>query len=334
MFTTLQMGLKAWDLAADKYDHNQLVENWIAIDGHDHTPGKGTRLIGQSLVEATLTQRELGPCSVNTDELCDESVSTAKLKKCSVTTPEICNDAVTNPKMADSSVGTAELIAGSVTNPKIADAAVSETKLDTASVSNTKIKDGAVSEGKLAPNAVTNVKMADNSVGTVEVINGAITTGKVANAAITPPKVGIVPCARYVTNGARGVSHLLDHDFLQFDGPNYATGVDVSNYNRIGIQYPGIYLVTAGIRWGIAENGDVAGTRVGRLWKNETVIAGDSPKVYSGPATVRMSMSTTIDAGPGDYFRVSVRTVETDAFIVGENGLTHLSVCWLGPRPF
>lgn len=67
--TTPKMGLIKWSEGSDPYDHTQLATNFQKIDEHDHTTGKGTRLVGASL-EAE---------AIDTEQLADSSVTNAKL---------------------------------------------------------------------------------------------------------------------------------------------------------------------------------------------------------------------------------------------------------------
>jgi hypothetical protein len=110
------MSLVAWDQDTDPYDHNDLVNNWIAIDEHNHTAGRGAPLPSEAI--PVLGQENLEPCSVSTVQLCDLAVTSEKLAKCSVTSLELCDNAVTNPKIADNAVGSAELIDGAAIEAK------------------------------------------------------------------------------------------------------------------------------------------------------------------------------------------------------------------------
>lgn len=109
MFVTPFMGLTAWDLPNDPYDHNQLANNFDAIDGHDHTTGHGIQ--------------------IPTGGIANLAVSTAKIADNAVTAPKIPDASITQAKHAKPSVGTPELIDGSVTTAKIVDGAVTAAKL-------------------------------------------------------------------------------------------------------------------------------------------------------------------------------------------------------------
>lgn len=109
MSTSREMGLTIWDLPDDLYDHTQLAINFTAIDGHDHTSGRGKRIITASIQ--------------------DQAVTSAKIADANVTTPKIADANVTNPKLADGSVNPRTLANSSVTTLAIADRSVTSTKL-------------------------------------------------------------------------------------------------------------------------------------------------------------------------------------------------------------
>ena len=44
--TTPNMSLSVWNSLTDPYDHAQLASNFIALDQHDHSVGKGTQING------------------------------------------------------------------------------------------------------------------------------------------------------------------------------------------------------------------------------------------------------------------------------------------------
>lgn len=107
---TPNMGLTAWDLTTDPYDHSQLATNFSKIDLHRHIPGEG-----QLIPTAGIT---------------DSAVTTAKIANINVTTGKLADASVTQAKLAKPSVGTPELIDGSVTGAKIANGAIDKSKLD------------------------------------------------------------------------------------------------------------------------------------------------------------------------------------------------------------
>lgn len=97
---TPYMSLVKWDNIADYFSHAQLAANFEAIDGHDHTSGKGTPIgvggIGSGAVGATSLQTD----SVITAKIQDGAVTTAKLGSSVVTAGKLATAAATSPKVA------------------------------------------------------------------------------------------------------------------------------------------------------------------------------------------------------------------------------------------
>lgn len=109
MITTANMGLKAWDLGADPYDHRVLANNWAAIDQHDHSPGKGVRLTSASLQDGAVT----GP------KIAADAVTPDKIPNGSLTQQELAPDSVGNPQLQTNAVQTPEIQNGAVTFDKL-----------------------------------------------------------------------------------------------------------------------------------------------------------------------------------------------------------------------
>lgn len=109
-FITANMGLTAWDLGTDPYDHSQLANNFVALDLHDHSPGKGKQIGSSGIADG----------SIGASELQDGSVTTAKL----------ADQAVTQAKLANNSVGSAQIIDGSISGAEILDGSITNVELD------------------------------------------------------------------------------------------------------------------------------------------------------------------------------------------------------------
>lgn len=105
------MGLIAWDQGADPYDHSQLASNWIAVDTHDHTAGRGRQ--------------------VPSGGIADGAVTSAKILDGAVTPTKIPDASIVQAKLANNSVGSAQIQDGSVGAAEIQDGSVSYTELDT-----------------------------------------------------------------------------------------------------------------------------------------------------------------------------------------------------------
>lgn len=67
--TTPNMSLVKWTEGSDPYDHVQLAGNFQKIDEHDHTTGKGVRLVGGSLVNEAIGTAQIANASVTNAKL-------------------------------------------------------------------------------------------------------------------------------------------------------------------------------------------------------------------------------------------------------------------------
>lgn len=102
------MSLTIWDQGTDFYDHAQLANNWVTVDGHDHTPGKGKQIGTAAIADAAVT----------TQKIADNAITGQKIPDGSITQTELANNSVGSAQIIDGSVGTNEILDGSVTAPK------------------------------------------------------------------------------------------------------------------------------------------------------------------------------------------------------------------------
>lgn len=110
MFVTPSMGLTAWDLGADQYDHAQLATNFSAIDDHDHTTGKGKQIPTAGLQNNSVNSSKIAPDSIN---------PTIHIPADSIPQSRLGVDSVGSSELQSASVGTVELQDGSVTASKL-----------------------------------------------------------------------------------------------------------------------------------------------------------------------------------------------------------------------
>lgn len=54
-----KMGLRAWTQLSDPYDHDQLADNMMKLDFHDHSPGRGSQLPTEALNNEAVTSAKL-----------------------------------------------------------------------------------------------------------------------------------------------------------------------------------------------------------------------------------------------------------------------------------
>jgi len=109
MSDTPNLHLYAWDRGDDPYEHDQLSENFYTIDGHDHTPGRGARIV--------------------TEALADSAVQTVKIADKAVTQPKLADGIIGPNQLALHAVVSSTLDDGAVTTRTIADNAVTFEKL-------------------------------------------------------------------------------------------------------------------------------------------------------------------------------------------------------------
>lgn len=115
MYSTANMGLTSWDQQQDDFNHTQLNGNWVALDQHDHSNGRGVQ------------------------------VSTPGIAAQAITSPLIANGAVGNPQLAAGAVGTSNIQASAITTALIA----------TGAVTSASIANGAVTFTDLDPNVIS-----------------------------------------------------------------------------------------------------------------------------------------------------------------------------------
>jgi hypothetical protein len=108
-FVTSNMGLITWDQGADPYDHAQLASNWIAVDTHDHSTGRGRQVPSAGIVDAAITSAKIADGAVIPTKIPDASITQAKLAVNSVGSAQIIDGSVGAPEILDGSVGVAEL---------------------------------------------------------------------------------------------------------------------------------------------------------------------------------------------------------------------------------
>lgn len=184
------LGLTYWDQNGDLYDHLQLANNWIALDGHDHTTGKGKLIPSAGLesnsvstakiVDSAVTSVKIADGAITGTKFPDNVITNAKLADSAVTSNKLIDAAITTAKINDLAVNTLKLADAAVTGAKIAPNSIDGTKLQDGSVSTTKITDSAITTVKVADDAITQAKLIDNSVGTAEIIDGNVTRAKLS----------------------------------------------------------------------------------------------------------------------------------------------------------
>lgn len=336
-YLTAEMGLTVWDQLNDPYDHQELEANWVAIDDHDHTPGKGVSPLPLDAIP------EIDGTKIADDSLCgnhigDDCIGKEHLEDCSVGPDELCDNAVTNPKVADNAIDTPELVDEAVTEAKIAPLNVTGSRLGEGSVTNTKLGDKAVISSKIANYAVTNTHLgtdtvdtrvlANDAVGAANIQDRNVTTSKIAAQAVGGNELGALPGVKLWIGSGATVSNDTLHPVV-WDGSVWNNANMWSSGANVVIQFPGIYLIEGGVMF--QDNGPgVAGGRRMTITKNGSVISGIGP-ITDTETQMRLSATTIDRLVPGDILQVvAYHTAGVNIQIVPHFGMTHFGVTYIG----
>lgn len=103
-FMTPNIGLEAWDQGTDDFDHAQLANNWVAIDNHDHTPGRGLRITSPAIEDENVLTQHIAPLNITQPLLATPSVGTPQLFTHSVTKDILAEPAVYTANIANQQV--------------------------------------------------------------------------------------------------------------------------------------------------------------------------------------------------------------------------------------
>lgn len=79
MLKTPNMGLWGWDLEKDKFSHEQLVSNFRAIDDHNHSPGRGAQLSGESLFPEAIEHDQIAKGAVDGTNVKEHSLGSEQI---------------------------------------------------------------------------------------------------------------------------------------------------------------------------------------------------------------------------------------------------------------
>jgi hypothetical protein len=86
------MNLTRWNNLSDRFDYEELSNNFLHIDQHDHSSGKGVPVTG------------IAANAVGNTEIANAAVTASKLGEEAVTSEKIQNNAVTSEKIEDGSI--------------------------------------------------------------------------------------------------------------------------------------------------------------------------------------------------------------------------------------
>jgi hypothetical protein len=115
MVITPNMSLTAWTSSDDDFDHTQLATNFALVDGHDHSPGKGTQLnAAEAIVNETITDALIAAATITGDKIADETITAALIANNTITAAQIANNTITSSQISNSAGITLEQLAAGV----------------------------------------------------------------------------------------------------------------------------------------------------------------------------------------------------------------------------
>jgi hypothetical protein len=106
---TGNMGLTIWDELSDEFDYGQLEDNWIAVDGHDHSPEKGVPIGTNGIANNAITQPKLAIGAVATVNIQNFAVGTNQIAEASITGDKIQPGSITGSDLANGAVSWPQL---------------------------------------------------------------------------------------------------------------------------------------------------------------------------------------------------------------------------------
>lgn len=80
MFKTQFMGLEGWDLEKDKFSHEQLASNFRVIDQHNHSPGRGVQLSGESLFDGAIEHKQIANEAIDGTNVKEHSLGAEQIE--------------------------------------------------------------------------------------------------------------------------------------------------------------------------------------------------------------------------------------------------------------
>jgi hypothetical protein len=109
MFISPNLSLVVWDLENDDFESSDLANNWIEVDGHDHSPNKGVQIQSAGIADDSIANFHLRNNSVGNINLQDDSVTGRNIAPGSITADEIAPGSLNGAALAFGSVAAAQL---------------------------------------------------------------------------------------------------------------------------------------------------------------------------------------------------------------------------------
>ena len=63
-FVSPRMSLKVWNSPSDPYDHEQLADNFLKLDIHDHSAGRGAQVGAAGIQNGAITSSHIAPAAI------------------------------------------------------------------------------------------------------------------------------------------------------------------------------------------------------------------------------------------------------------------------------
>jgi hypothetical protein len=69
MYLSPAMSLDIWNTTSDPYSHEQLADNFLRIDQHDHSTGKGSQIPTAGIRDYAITSSKIAPGAVGSEQI-------------------------------------------------------------------------------------------------------------------------------------------------------------------------------------------------------------------------------------------------------------------------
>jgi len=73
------MSLKVWNSPSDPYDHEQLADNFLKLDIHDHSAGRGAQVGAAGIQNGAITGTHIAPATIGASHFSTGAITSAVL---------------------------------------------------------------------------------------------------------------------------------------------------------------------------------------------------------------------------------------------------------------
>lgn len=154
---TPNMNLTVWNLPSDAYDYQQLADNFIKLDQHDHSgSGRGAPIDGSTGIKpGTIGRNQLGPNSVTSTAIQKNAINSDSIATGAIIRDKVGLSQIYEEHIANGAISTNKLASGSVTQDKLATSMVPKFISTKADLADVEAEDGA--EIYFAANAANSI---------------------------------------------------------------------------------------------------------------------------------------------------------------------------------